>query len=331
MNKFSKQLEFAKIMLREGIPIFTKVLPRNPKLLLETSKNVIDNVISEGVKKALSLDINRSIGNVSNLYCRLTSTDGGEKEYEYLRPTFCCESNDAKIIALANSLGAYDKDEITYANACFEWVKRNIKFRTTTLIRGAKSALDTGEGMCSDKQGLFIALCWVGGIPARYEYYPLGFKEETHMAWIESGGGVLEKSYEILQHFMGHTCAEVYINPDPDLNPNPNSKKRWIVADPTFPPKYEVGLGIPISCLGEDISAWSYRAGDIIRFAEIPMGLYLMLKFFDMATPDILDRINRQIAKDEKKGEKILGRIGEKEYNKKIRIKYEYLDPKIEV
>jgi len=320
------QAELLRSLIPEVTPIFTKMLPKNPGLFIRVTKNVIDNIAAEGVRKALSFDFNHFIGDVYSLYDRSistsTSTEKPIPQKEYLQPTFCCESNNPKIIALSNSLGAYEdeKDKTAYADACFEWVKRNIRFRTTTLIRGAKDALDSGEGMCSDKQGLFMALCRAGGIPARYRSYPLGFKDETRVGWIDVGGGVLKESYDILQHFMGHTCAEIYID------------KRWIVADPTFPPKYEAGLGIPISRLGEDISAWAYEAGDAVRFAEIPQWFYLMLKFFDLATPDVMDRINRQIVKDERKGEKILKKMGgEEEYDKKIRMKYEYLGPKIEV
>ncbi len=324
-HRSTGQTKLLKSMIPEVVPIFTRVLPKNPRLFIKISKNICKNGVAKGVRKALLFDLKHFIGNIYSDYnTKMPTRKISRKSFdfgreEYLQPTFCCESDNPKIIALSNILGAYEKDKMTYANACFEWVKRNVKFRITTLIRGAKDALDDREGMCIDKQGLFMALCRAGGIPARYRSYPLEFKEETRMGWIDAGGGVLKESYDTLQHFMGHTCAEIYVD------------EKWIVADPTFSPKYEAGLGIPISHLGEDISAWSYKVGNTIRFAEIPRWFYMMLKFSDLATTDIMDRINQQIIKDERRGEKILKEMGEGEYDRKIRMKYEYIGPKIEV
>ena len=52
----------------------------------------------------------------------------------YLRPTYLCESDAPEIIAMANKLGAFQKPDREYVEACFDFVKRKIDFTFFQLL-----------------------------------------------------------------------------------------------------------------------------------------------------------------------------------------------------
>jgi transglutaminase-like putative cysteine protease len=309
----------------------SNMLLSEPKIFLGTFDSFI-NVVAMHITRSITSFLNTvgnsfmvsHIGFYNNLHDKLYSN-----KKKYLRPTLLCESEDPSIIALSHRLGAYEKSEIEYANDCFEWVKRNIKFRVVAYSRGANAVLLDGHGgMCGDKEGLFIALCRAGGIKARYILYPLGVTElyplgvagmEYEKHNLSGGKSKAFKRYAklMLHEFMGHTVAEIWIN------------GRWMTADPTFSPEYEATLNIPISKLGEDVSSWSYKTSKSIRYEEKPWVDFFGGKINNLTITKLLDRMNCYIIRSEKKGKKILEKMGEEEYDRKTRKRYEYLGPKI--
>jgi hypothetical protein len=121
--------------------------------------------------------------------------------YQYVVPTSNCQSDNAQIIALANSISAGGSTYYDKAVLIFNWVRNNIgySFYYNTLY-GAVGTLNSGTGNCVDTSHLLIALLRAENIPARY----------VHGYCCFSSG-----------NWYGHVWAEVYVN------------GQWYTADAT--------------------------------------------------------------------------------------------------
>jgi hypothetical protein len=122
---------------------------------------------------------------------------------KYLKPTTHCQSNNAKIIAKANSIISNAGATTTYAKsvAIYNWVKNHITYSFYSNTKyGAIGTLNMGKGNCCDKTNLLTALLRASGIPARYVHGYCKF----------SNG-----------HWYGHIWAQVYVN------------GKWYTADTT--------------------------------------------------------------------------------------------------
>ena len=58
------------------------------------------------------------------------------------------------------------------AEAIFDWVRANVKYKFDRELKGALVALRSGVGDCEELTSLFIALCRNNGIPARSVWIP---------------------------------------------------------------------------------------------------------------------------------------------------------------
>ncbi|MCA9106370.1 MAG: transglutaminase family protein [Planctomycetales bacterium] len=90
----------------------------------------------------------------------------------YLQPSPYIESDDRVIRELAEevideSLPAWDRVEAIYS-----WVRENIAYEFDERIHSCRAALAAKKGDCEELSSLFIALCRVGGIPARAVWIP---------------------------------------------------------------------------------------------------------------------------------------------------------------
>jgi hypothetical protein len=91
----------------------------------------------------------------------------------YLTPSPYIESNDDRIVELANGLPV-NPDETAWqqVETIYRWVRENLEYRFDTEIRSCLEAVDTGHGDCEEMSSLFIALCRARGIPARAVWIP---------------------------------------------------------------------------------------------------------------------------------------------------------------
>jgi len=241
-----------------------------------------------------------------------------KSDEKYLRPTLYCNPYKKEIIALANYLGAFEKKPYEYARDAFEFVKRNIILQILPLD-GVVATLKRGYGTCLHKISLFIALCRVAGLKARYKLYALTMIQQWYETFVQPDP-LMQEWYNAMGYFMLHGEGEVLIN------------DKWIVADVGPTPERQASAGIPITKFGEDsIGIW-FKAlpGSIMRVESLPIGLGIASKILmEKIAPSSVKKINNSILKQYEKGKKILEEIGEKEYDKKVRKGYKM--PKIEL
>ncbi len=119
----------------------------------------------------------------------------------YIQPSSNCQSDNAQIIALANSITAGASTPYDKAVRIFNWVRDNIgySFYYDTLY-GAVGTLNAGSANCVDTSHLLIALLRASNIPARYVH---GYCQFSSGSW------------------YGHVWAQVYVN------------GQWYTADAT--------------------------------------------------------------------------------------------------
>ncbi len=101
-------------------------------------------------------------------YVRMNSTISSVNS-SYLNPSANCQSNDSRIISLAQNLTNGKNTTWTKAVAIFNYVRDNIKLIDESNTKyGAVGALTKKEGTDCDKTHLVIALLRASGIPAKY-------------------------------------------------------------------------------------------------------------------------------------------------------------------
>jgi len=110
---------------------------------------------------------------------------------QYLQPTTNCQSNNAQIIALAQSITAGATSTYEMGLAIFNWVRDEVEYSWYyNSQKGAVDTMLTRAGNCCDLSNLIVALCRASGIPARYKHGSCVFSTGT----------------------FGHVWAQVYVN-----------------------------------------------------------------------------------------------------------------------
>jgi transglutaminase-like putative cysteine protease len=120
----------------------------------------------------------------------------------YLQATANCESNDASIIALAQSITSGATTSYEKAVLIYNWVRDNLAYSFYyDTQKGAVGTLQSRSANCCDHAHLVVALSRAAGLPARYVH---GY------CYFTSSGA-----------WYGHVWAEIYAD------------GRWITADAT--------------------------------------------------------------------------------------------------
>lgn len=226
---------------------------------------------------------------------------------KYLRPTLYCNPYAKEIIALANHLGAFEKEPYEYARDVFEFVKRNLILQIVPLD-GVVPTLKRGYGTCLHKISLFIALCRAAGLKARYKLYALSVIQQWYDTFMADP--LMQEWYNAMGYFMLHGEGEVYID------------GKWYVADVGPTPERQAATGIPITKFGEDsIGIWAQAIpGSIMRVESLPLGLGIASKILmEKISPNSVAKMNNNVLRQVEEGRKILQRMGEEEYDRQAR------------
>jgi hypothetical protein len=238
-----------------------------------------------------------------------------------LRATYQCESNAPEIIAMANELGAFQKTDWQYAEACFNFLNKKVDFSFSAPVKGALHTLRVGEGMCFDKASLFIALCRAGGIPARYKMYNEAFAQPIYENF-SSANPIMKAWYDSTGYFVAHTMAEALID------------GKWQPADFSIPPDFEAALGMPLLSFGEEPEGiWNWEIpGSAVRFERLPrvftMSMNLSMKF--MSITQVMAVVTSEWDEGRRRGQKIIeDKGGEEGYNKWVRQNYKAVLPEV--
>ena len=237
---------------------------------------------------------------------------------KYLRPTHLCNPYAKEIIAMANKLGAFEKEPREYAEAVFNFVKNDVKLAFIPMDREVDT-LRRGAGTCIHQLSLLIALCRAGGLKARYRLYSLAVVESIYQNQV-AVSSLMKEWYDALGTFMLHGDAEIYIDGE------------WAVADPTYSPEYEAAMGIPHSKLGDSpFGVWNYPVeGTIMTLEGLPLGVGAAWNFMvKYLAPGENIKINLSLEKARKIGREVLKKNGISNYDRRIREVYKPKIPKI--
>ncbi|MBS1250745.1 MAG: hypothetical protein MAG431_02341 [Chloroflexi bacterium] len=227
-------------------------------------------------------------------YCR--------SEERYLRPTRYCNSRAPEVIALAHSLGAYQKSDHEFAKAAFEFAKEKMTLEIHPIV-SVEETLERGAGTCFQLISVFIALCRAAGIPARYKIFPT----QMIQTWLESTINVdplLKKWYESLGYFLLEGEGEALV----DSGNGP----QWQVAHVGPTTERQAAGGIPITRFGEDsLGVWFHaQQGTIMRLEALPRGLAGGSRLLHKISPGSMERVNVSVQKQIQEGRKIIQEAG---------------------
>jgi len=216
----------------------------------------------------------------------------------YLRPTRYCNSRAPEVIALAHSLGAYQKPDHEFARAAFEFAKEKMVLEILP-IGDVEETLRRGTGTCFGLISVFIALCRAAGIPARYKIYATNMIEAWRDAVIDVDP-LVKKWYDMLGYFLLEGEGEAYVD------------GRWVVAHVGPTAERQASAGIPITRFGEDsLGIWFFaRPGTIMRLESLPLGLAGGTRLLQMIAPGSMERVNVSIQRQIKRGRQILAEAG---------------------
>jgi hypothetical protein len=219
-------------------------------------------------------------------------------EERYLRPTLYCDCRAPLITALAYRLGVAEKTPREYADAAFEFVKRNIAFEIAPLCDVAE-VLRVGAGTCMHKISLFIALCRAGGLPARYKFFTLTVTDDF-MEPEFARSPLFKLWYDAMGSFLLHGQGEVRID------------GAWISADVNIDPLRQAATGLPLTCLGEDsVGIWLFPVPGTTFWKEsIPIGLAGSSRFVMRHLAAAVDGFNSGIGVQVEQGRRVIAAAG---------------------
>lgn len=216
----------------------------------------------------------------------------------FLRPTRYCDSRAPEVIALAHSLGAYQKSEADFAEAAFAFAKEQVVFEIGP-ITPIDETLRRGTGSCFDCISVFIALCRCAGIPARYKLFTGDMIQNWQDAMIEIDP-LMRKWYDAISTFMFEGEGEAYVD------------GAWQVAHVGPTKERQAAGSVPITRFGEDsLGLWFHaKPGTIMRVESIPPGLAAGSRAFFAISPGTVERVNVSVGKQIAKGRRIIEAAG---------------------
>lgn len=190
------------------------------------------------------------------------------KEYElYTQPSETIDSDDPRIVQLANSLAEGEDDQFIVVFKMADWIIQNINYNlssmTVEVSQKASWVLENRYGVCDEITTLFLAMCRSLGIPARfitgtaYTNYA-GANEWGNHAWSEIYfPGVGWVPYDLTYKQIGYTDGS-HITLQHSLDANYIfTKYRWL------------GRGVDIKTYGLDMNTTLVSAIKYLEPKEI--------------------------------------------------------------
>jgi hypothetical protein len=133
---------------------------------------------------------------------------------EFLKPTDYCDYSNVKIETIAKEIISKHKNQTEQAIAAFYFVRDSIKYKIGIWKRSASETLLDGDGTCTNKANLLIALLRACNIPAGYGVMKVNGREYF-------GTAMLEIFKKRVAKVSTHIYAYVYLN------------NKWIKVDPS--------------------------------------------------------------------------------------------------
>ena len=216
----------------------------------------------------------------------------------YLRPTRSCNCRAPQVVALANQLGAFQKSDIEYAQAAFEFAKEMMTLEIRP-IQPVEESLRLGTGTCFELITVFIALCRAAGIPARYKI----FSTNMIQAWREGtidADPLAKKWYDALDNFLFEGEGEAFVD------------GKWRVAHVGPTAERQAAGGIPVTRFGEDsLGVWfTAKPGTLMYLESLPRGIISGSKLLHKISPASMERINISVLEQIEQGRKIIADAG---------------------
>jgi hypothetical protein len=241
-----------------------------------------------------------------------------KSQEKYLRPSRLIESEAPEIIAMANQLGAFQMSDKAYADHCFMFIQRNIRFSFASPLRGARQTLITGEGNCLGKANLFIALCRTGHIPARLKTMNTALTQQIYEVF-PGEFPIVKDLYDANGYFELHTVAEAFVD------------GKWQVAD-SIDDRYQATMGLPLVRFGDDPQGkWNWEVpGGTYSYEKIPWLFEVLVKAALKINRGLLSFIQAGEAERLEAGRRILEEMGgEEAYDRKVRQTYKAKLPEV--
>jgi hypothetical protein len=239
---------------------------------------------------------------------------------KYLRPTRLCDCRAPEIVAMANSMGAFQKTNEAYAQDVFSFVKERLLLEILP-IDGVVETMQRGTGTCFQLISVFIALCRAAGIPARYKMFAMNMIAAWQDVLVEADP-LVKRWYNALGYFMIEGEGEIYLN------------GRWTVAHVGPTAERQAAGGLPITRLGEDaIGLWFIaRPGTIMRFEAMPAGIIAGSRLLQRIAPGSMERVNLSVMRQTEQGQAVLAAAGGAEaYDTAIRSKLMPKGPQVDL
>jgi len=164
---------------------------------------------------------------------------------KYVRPTLFCNCRAPEVTAMAQRLGAGRLAEREYAEAAFDFTKRNITVQMVALD-DVDRTLARGTGSCLQKIAVFVALCRAAGIPARFKFCALSRLDDIFAASLRNAP-LVKKWFDAMGNFLLHGEGQAFIGGE------------WVTADISSGPQWQAAAGLPITRFGEtSVGLWIF-------------------------------------------------------------------------
>jgi len=148
---------------------------------------------------------------------QLNAYDTSTPEYQkYTSPEKYIESDDERIVALAEQIAGQEKNPYVLARLFYDHIIQTARYQKLGQgLNGALYLLTNGKGECGDYSSLFIALCRARGIPARpiVGYWAISGNDQTHVwaefflegiGWIPVDPTIGQQSPEYEDYYFGN-------------------------------------------------------------------------------------------------------------------------------
>jgi hypothetical protein len=218
---------------------------------------------------------------------------------KYLRPTLYCNCRAPEITAMAEHLGLGKKTDREFAEAAFDFTKRNITVQMIALD-DVDTTLMRGTGSCLQKIAVFVALCRAGGIPARFKFCALSRLDDIFTASLQNAP-LVKKWFDAMGNFLLHGEGEIYLD------------GRWVIADISSGPQWQAAASLPITRLGEtSIDLWIFPVpGSIFIRESLCLGMRNSTHMlFDKFLASSIPGFNLGFLEQIEKGRKIIETAG---------------------